>query len=253
MSTAPNISALKARLDRYFWENTSPEMVYFREVLKNRFTPLGGVAVIGGLVRDFAREGRSGFKSDVDLVVDAPADEVRSLAESLRAASNRFGGFGYRSGPWKIDFWALEKTWARQHVSIESFSDLPSCTFFDWDAVAYDIKSKKIISSKNYLNAIVSNTIEINLKPNPSPRGNLLRAVRRLALWKVRPGPQLREFIKESLDDDALLFIKNKEKALYVNPVSCRWNNAESALSALLDEEKSQEILQYRFLFNQRE
>ena len=234
MPIAPNNLALKRRLDRYFWANDTGEMVFLRQVLEDRFIAFDRIAVIGGLVRDFAHEGRAGFRSDLDLVIDAPADRVAALAAELGATSNRFGGFGCRQGPWKIDFWALETTWARRHVPVQRLEDIVTCTFFDWDAIAYDLKGRRLICADNYLGRIRKRTLDINLLPNPSPMGNLVRAVRRLVLWKVQAGPTLQRFISEYLDEAALRFIHAKEVELYDSPISSRWNTADEARRVLL-------------------
>lgn len=229
MSIAPNQKALKKRLDRYFWDNKTTEMDKLTSILKNNFRDLGRVAVIGGLVRDFAREGRSGFHSDVDLVIDAPKDKVAQLALSLKAVPNRFGGYGYKDGPWKIDFWALETTWGKKHVAVNKLEDVIGSTFFDWDAIAYELWEGKLICEDDYLDKIKSRKMDINLLPNPSPMGNLVRAVRRLVLWHVDPGPELRDFIDEYLDDIALRYIKEKESELYSFKVSMQWKSADEA------------------------
>ena len=91
MSIAPNQHALKRRLDSFFWENRSGEVNALLSILRTHFQPFDRVAIIGGLVRDFAREGRSGFQSDVDLVIEAPKEDVASLARLLCATENVFG------------------------------------------------------------------------------------------------------------------------------------------------------------------
>lgn len=249
MPTAPNPLALKRRLDRYFWANGSGEMVHLQATLARRFREFERVAVIGGLVRDFALEGRSGFKSDVDLVVDAPAEEVAQLAKQLKATPNRFGGYGCKQGPWKIDFWALETTWARQYVPVKKLEDVVSCTFFDWDAVAYDLWEKKLICSDGYLERIRDRTLDINLRPNPSPMGNLVRAIRRLVLWQAKPGPALREFIKDYLDEDGLRFVQSKERELFLQCVSAEWRTANEAITYLILDKRETTCRQFEFIF----
>lgn len=236
MSTAPNNSALKRRLDRYFWANDTGEMAFLRQVLEDRFFAFDRVAVIGGLVRDFAREGREGFRSDLDLVIDGPADRVSACAAELGATSNRFGGFGCKLGPWMIDFWALETTWARRHrhVPVHRLEDVVGCTFFDWDAIAYDLRARRLICADDYLDRIRERTLDINLLPNPSPLGNLVRAVRRLVLWELQAGPSLQRFISDHLDEAALRFIQTKETELYCSAVSTRWSTAKEARTELL-------------------
>ena len=245
MPIAPNKFALKRRLDRYFWSNDTSEMVFLHRVLEDRFATFDRIAVIGGLVRDFAHEGRAGFRSDLDLVIDAPADRVAALASELGASSNRFGGFGCKQGPWKIDFWALETTWASRHVPVQRLEDIVNCTFFDWDAIAYDLNERRLICSDNYLGLIRGRTLDINLLPNPSPMGNLVRAVRRLVLWNVLAGPSLKHFISEHLDDAGLHFVQEKESELYASPVSTRWNSADEARSALLSDAHRRNAVQF--------
>ena len=214
MSVVPNLENLKRRLDRFFWQNRSTETALLREVLTKDFFKLGGVAVIGGLVRDFARGGRSAFKSDVDLVIDGNADEVSRFAARVQAQPNRFGGYGYAVGPWKIDFWALEKTWAftEGHVAVKNLADVVQCTFFDWDAAIYDLRNKRIACADGYLDRIRSRQIEIALRSNPEELGNLLRATRRILGWDLRPGPKLNRFIWDHLDDDAFEAMRISER-----------------------------------------
>jgi hypothetical protein len=250
MSTAPSKEALKRRLDRYFWANDTGEMDFLRQVLKNNFVDFERVAVVGGLVRDFAYGGRRSFRSDLDLVIDAPKERIAEIASSLRATPNRFGGFGCKQGPWKIDFWALETTWARKYVPLNSLEDIVSSTFFDWDAVAYDLKEKKLICAEDYLFRIRSRTLDVNLLPNPSPLGNLVRAVRRLMIWQVQAGPVLTEFIDQHLDEDALRYIQAKEQELYPAAVSTRWATAADAKEALFCESGARTEVQFKLLLD---
>ena len=251
MPIAPNKFALKRRLDRYFWKNDTSEMVFLHRVLEDRFTTFDRIAVIGGLVRDFAHEGRAGFRSDLDLVIDAPADRVAALASKLGATSNRFGGFGCKQGPWKIDFWALETTWARRHVPVHRLEDIVACTFFDWDAVAYVLRSRRLICTDDYLDRLRKRTLDINLLPNPSPKGNLVRAVRRLILWQVQAGPSLECFINQHLNEETLHFIKAKEAELYTSPVSTHWNSVEEARTVLLSSKHSRSGAQFELHLDQ--
>lgn len=242
MSIAPNKSALKRRLDRYLWANRSGEMEALQAVLKSNFRSFDRVAVIGGLVRDFAREGRTGFRSDVDLVIHDSKEEVALLAEKLKATPNRFGGYGYKSGPWKIDFWALETTWAKKHVPMQTLEDVLLGTFFDWDAVAYDLWERKLICHDDYLERLRTKKLEINLRPNPSPMGNLVRAIRRLVLWQLVPGERLTCFIDEYLDEDALRYLQKKEEELFSYCVSSRWKTVEEAKCYLFQERVSHDL-----------
>lgn len=240
MPVAPDLSALKRRLDRYFWANRSAEMALLQQLLTAHFGVFDRVAVIGGLVRDFAREGRAGFRSDIDLAIEAPAGEVAELANRLGATPNRFGGYGFRGGPWPIDFWALETTWAARHggISLTRLEDIIQCTFFDWDAIAYDLRMRRLICSRDYLSRIRRGALDINLRLTPSLQGNLLRSMRRLVLWQVQTGPTLRAFIEENLDEDTFRSIQATEVRLFPYPVTSAWENAQAARKALLGDKQ---------------
>lgn len=238
MPVAPDRRALKRRLDSFFVTNRAGEMTALRAVLAARFQDFHRVAVIGGLVRDFAREGRNGFRSDVDLVIEAPATDVDALARALRAIPNRFGGYGFRDGPWRIDFWALETTWAARHagVRLTCLEDVLHCTFFDWDAAAYDLRARRVLCSDDYLERLRQGVLDINLRESPSPKGNLLRAIRRLALWRARPGPALRLFIEQQLDDITFRELQIYERRQrHPHQVMPRWADARTARRALLE------------------
>ncbi len=217
LSVASDLSGLKKRLDRFVWTNKSGEAVLLRHLLEKHFFQFEAVGVIGGLVRDVAFAGRYGFRSDLDLVIHGDAAEVAQLAMKVGAEANRFGGYGFTEGPWKIDFWALDKTWAATagHVIVRDLSDLVHCTFFDWDAVVYNLRSRRVLCEESYLDLLRSHQLEIRLRPNPGELGNLLRAARRILRWRLMPGPKLASFIMEKLDDDTFLNLKAAERRKY--------------------------------------
>ena len=237
MPIAPDLSALKQRLDSFFWRNQSPEMRLLKDILSEHFSQFESVAVVGGLVRDFAREGRVGFRSDVDLVINTPAHEVAAVANILGARANRFGGYGAKIGVWRIDFWALETTWAAQSagIPVSDLKDITRCTFFDWDAIAYDLRDRSVLCDASYLDRLRLGILEVSLYPTPSLEGNLLRAMRRLVLWKLRPGPVLMKFIVENLNERVFNNIQRKELELYPSSVSSMWTDVESARRDLLE------------------
>ena len=239
MSRAPDQAALKKRLDRFFWENRSGQMRILRSFLERDLRPLGDAAVMGGLVRDFARGGREAFASDVDIVIDARAGAVSDLAGRVSAQANRFGGFGCRVGPWRVDFWALETTWAVRcgGAKADHLSDLVDCTFFDWDSALYRLWDRQLVIPGDYLDRIASSVLDVRFLPTPSLEGNLLRAIRRLSLWNTRAGHNLRSFVEEHLDDATFALLKCREMALPLpgERVTARWTDAAAARSALLD------------------
>lgn len=236
MPIAPDIRSLKGRLDRFFWDNGSTEAVRLRAVLREDFRGFPQMGIIGGLVRDFARGGRSAFKSDIDLVVAASPEEVDHLARRLGARRNRFGGYGYRAEPWNVDFWALESTWAaaQGHVPVRELADVTRCVFFDWDAVVYDLGTRRVLCDGSYLDRIRHGRMEISLRENPGVMGNLLRATRRIIRWDLEPGPALRCFIEEHLTEDALGAMRASERLKHSDRVLDGYPDAAALRHALL-------------------
>lgn len=244
MSVATSKRALKQRLDHYLWRNNSPSATALRGLIEEHFLPFERVAIIGGMVRDFARAGKGAFKSDVDLVIDTPAIHVENLAIRLNAKPNRFGGYSCLLGHWKIDFWALQTTWASKegHSKVHGLQDLIGCTFFDWDAVLYDIRSRKILCNPDYFDTLRRGKIDINLLPNPSINGNLLRAIRRILLWDIEPGPRLHAFILKYLSNDILEEITKNDYAIYGHSLLSEFSNSKRLIDCVDDKEKRNQI-----------
>lgn len=250
MNLARSKSQIKNRVDAYLWRTRSQPLLELRKRLDEEFSSLGQVAVIGGLIRDLAQVGASGFKSDIDLVIDEDPCKVRDFARSVDAVQNTFGGFRYSTGSWNIDFWSLKNTWAgvQGHVHVRAMDDLLKCTFFTSDALLYIVDTKSLVSRDEYLADLLGSRLEINLLPNPSPRGNLLRAVRRLLSRRMRMGPKLNSFVETHLNPATFSYLVDTETRLYgysyareygdpdclydalVNP-SCRYNESEMQYS----------------------
>jgi hypothetical protein len=198
-----------------------------------------GAAIVGGLARDFARKGKVGFRSDIDIVIDGSTAAVAELASMLDAVPNRFGGYAYYHPLWKIDFWALEATWAATHgyVQVTSLSDVTFCTFFDCDAIIYDLNRRVVVANNDYLHRLRNKCIDVNLLPNPSINGNILRAVRRILYWDMRPGPKLYKFLSDNMNESSFGEIMAIEKRLYSNPVIFRFSSVKDLRAELFSKE----------------
>lgn len=240
MSVASDKHVLKKRIDRYIWESSGERSITLRSLLRDRFMDTGRVAIVGGMVRDFARRGREGFSSDVDLVIDADPNDVAALAGQLNAKPNRFGGFSWVSGSWKIDFWALHTTWSYRegHAKVSVLEDIIRCTFFDWDAVMYDLSARRVYCDDTYIERLKSGCLDINLMATPSIQGNLLRAVRRLLLWDLEQGPRLAEFIDKHLDQESFAQIAATNRSLYGDTLVSGLGGEQRLRSVLSSKEK---------------
>lgn len=169
-----------------------------REDILPFFASLGPTVIIGGLPRDIARKGWQGFSSDIDLVVQ-PTDYERykSVMEEIGAVRNRFGGYGMTTGGWRVDAWALSDTWAREagYRRVNEFEDLLDCTFFDSDAVLYDVTARRVIARGDYFERLSNRILDINLAENPNVLGSALRTLRRALAWDVRLSSKLADYV----------------------------------------------------------
>ncbi|MDF2143262.1 hypothetical protein [Paenirhodobacter sp. CAU 1674] len=222
-------------MDDYLWRDKSKTVLALRHILIKEFGDFDRVSIFGGMIRDIARDGKRGFRSDVDLVIDAPADQVKNLAKRLSAKPNMFGGFGHRSTRWEIDFWALETTWAHRngYIKASSVDDLLQGTFFDWDAAHYDIKSRKLYSQHGYLERIRSRTLGVNLIKTPSAVGNAVRTVRRVLLWDLKASSGLLDFVDQVVADEGLEALVHYEKRKHQRSVCEGFAERSRLLEAL--------------------
>ena len=176
------------------------------------------VVVIGGLIRDLTLHSNLEFRSDVDLVVDPMNLEVfESFIISRGGKRNRFGGYSWSSSHWRIDVWALRGTWAHQagHVRVEEFRDLIKVTFFDCDAVLYDLQSKRVVARRGYFENLQNRIVEVNLLPNPNPLGNAVRALRYAVIREFRWGPRLTRFMAEQIERYDWQEVLDREKSAF--------------------------------------
>ena len=155
------------------------------------------------MLRDLALFGNARFKSDLDFVIapyDLPAFEKHM--KSIGAQTNRFGGYALPSRRWQVDVWPLERTWAHVagHAKIRTIGDLRNATFFRCDAIVYDLDHRKLKTPVGYFRDLEQRVLEINLRPNPNPKGNAVRAFRYALMKGFRWGPQLSEFVAEMID-----------------------------------------------------
>ncbi len=162
----------------------------------------GELALIGGAIRDAYLQGVKEFKSDFDFVIHPRvlSDFIR-FVRSHGAQENRFGGFGLEINRWKIDVWPLQLTWAHTHghYRVESFQDLLSVTFFDWDAVVYNLSTDNVLLFADYFERVENRVLDVNLLPNPNPLGNAVRAIRYACRWNASFGPTLARHVHQML------------------------------------------------------
>ncbi|WP_148266073.1 hypothetical protein [Pseudovibrio sp. FO-BEG1] len=188
---------------------------------------VGDLAIVGGMLRDITLAGNRAFSSDIDLVIN-PKDpeEFHDLARQLKGKRNRFGGYAFDTGIWSVEVWSLPETWAHihQHSCIETFDDLRKATFFDCDAIIYNIENKELYVSDDYFQRLSDRVINVNLEQNPNIIGNIVRAFRYAYNKDMRWERDLSLFIAESFNrvswTDLLGYERRSFRTNYISSIS---------------------------------
>jgi hypothetical protein len=199
---APNSQVLRKRLLR-FLSSPAHARTEIAEVTRSLGT-LGNVVLFGGAVRDIALHGNREFPADIDIVLDNAS--VPALAREMErwgANRNKFGGYRFCTPKWRFDVWRLSDTWAiRQgHVSDQSIEALLRTTFFDWDAVAYEVVTRRLYAADGYFARLASRVVDMNLEENPNPRGIACRALSMYSSGKARLSRRLSQYVVGTLRD----------------------------------------------------
>lgn len=220
MAVATNSYILKKRVRRFF-ENAPSERRAVMSII-SELEELAEVYIFGGLLRDLALRGVASFDSDVDIVI-RPFDGMafQNWAEESGFEQNKFGGFRLFKDRWLFDVWELDRTWAfRQDASIHRTKyTLTNTTFFNWDAIVYDIRTNQIICPQSYFEDLSQLRLEINFEPNPNPLGTLIRSLK-FVKDGAKTGPNLTTFIRNNMD-------------LYSDSEICRYDRNKSRIPSL--------------------
>lgn len=194
---ASSLSDVEKRAQRFFAADKARTQDFY-DFFANVVRQIGRPYIFGGAIRDLAFFGAEERPiADFDVVINGNRVRIAEFARALGATPNRFGGYQFRSDRLKIDFWAFESTWAKVEKKAPIFrpAHLVRATFFDWDAILFDLETGKIVAIDRYLDRLSSRVLDVNLEDTPSPHGNLVRALRRLVMFDAKPGRKLRHFL----------------------------------------------------------
>jgi hypothetical protein len=243
-SHSTTLGSLAAEVDA-FLASDLPAMRRIQRSVLYQLAKLGKVYVIGGLVRDLAIYGPDSRPiSDIDLVVRCRPSALSEFAKQIGALPNRFGGFGIRTDAFKVDFWAFANTWAKTagHVPLRQPKDLTRTTFFDWDAVVYGLEENKVWAIDRYFERLNSGVLGLNLEPNPSPKGSLIRALRRIMAWDARPAAGLRHFVEQKLSEYDWSDILRTESEAFSTAYLQEFGTADQYLEFVLRRSKFENV-----------
>lgn len=158
---------------------------------------LSDLAIFGGMIRDLNLNKTGTFRSDIDLVSTASAEEIYSNIRNYLPVRNRFGGFRFFFLGRPYDIWSLEDTWAVQegYVTVSSIEDLCKTTFFTVDAALFDVKRESFYTADFCRRSIEERILDINLIHNPFPEKMALKAVDLSVRSGLKMSYELCEFV----------------------------------------------------------
>jgi hypothetical protein len=189
---------LMRRTEYLIRRSALPGRTHFESEFLEPALTFARVGLIGGAIRDLAFQRSSYFKSDLDFVIevhDRPAFEraMRCWAPEQTA----FGGYRMNVGGLRVDFWEAKDSWANRHrhAVVSTLDDVRKCTFFNLDAVIFDVGSRRLLVDEDVLTAYKTRTLDINLRPNPNEDGAAVRALRRLWAFDLNASAALIDFI----------------------------------------------------------
>lgn len=150
--------------------------------------PEGDIYLFGGVLRDLALLGRSGFNSDIDTVVEGDWANCVKYLDSLGARKNKFGGYRLVVAGWPVDIWNAKETWAIKSgfVQYKGIASLTETTVLNWDAILMNWRTRSFIYRPFYFEQLRARVLDIVLEENPNPLGMAVRVFRHLCLKDAR-------------------------------------------------------------------
>jgi len=198
------------------------------------------IYLFGGALRDLALLGRSGFNSDIDLVVDGDLERCLTILAIHGAKKNKFGGYRVNIAGWPIDIWGAKDTWAIKQgiVHYDGISSLINTTVLNWDAILMNWRTGDFICRDNYLDDLLDRKLDIVLIDNPNPIGMIVRVFRHLCTKDAKSiTPAVANYLADCSIKYTLEEIRASELASYGNCV------IEPAIYRLFEKLKSYEEL----------
>lgn len=211
-----DFSALKKRVCRFLSSKKFERGEVYELIELTR--KVGRVAIFGGMIRDLCIGGNRFFDSDVDLVIEQQdKTNLEVILKDYKYELNSFGGYRLHLKKWQVDIWNIENTWAFKNNVVQNcgVKSLVGTTFFNWDAIIYEIDSGTIYADEKYLQNLHERYLDINMVENPNILSTLVRALRMVIKLDARLSPRLRNFLCVNMVDYSTEDIVTYEQKKY--------------------------------------
>lgn len=193
---------LKRRIDDFFLSGCEGKAA---RVLIDTLAEHSRAWIFGGMIRDIGLFGRTGFTSDIDIVVDSNREDLLRLLSTINVRNltcTKLGGIRFHYHDMDFDVWCLSDTWAFKEnlIPLEDAHSLFKTTLMTWDAILYDIHSRQVISPENYLDDLHDRRLELVFSQTPNESGSLIKILRTIYNKRVEVlGPLLCTFLHQRL------------------------------------------------------
>jgi hypothetical protein len=187
---------------RKYLERTTTKRTAIIELLNSVTANLSDTLIFGGMLREFALKNGRQFSSDIDLVAMVSHKELYDSIVHFNPEQNKFGGFRFSIEKILIDIWAFEDTWAFREgfVKGRGIEDLLKTTFFNVDAVAYNLSTGELFYSEDWARGIHSRILDINLLQNPSIEKMARKAIKMACVKEFSIGSALAKFLIDNIE-----------------------------------------------------
>lgn len=190
--------------------------------------------IFGGFLRDLMIYGTSAEPRDIDLVVtNKSLDQLRSSLSTYIERETRFGGLHVRIAGLKFDIWPLMQTWAFEYCSdiAPTPMNLPKTAFLNVEGVVAELPSEgraTRVYEHEFVNALRSRQLDINLKENPFPTLAAVRALITARRLNYSLSKRLTEYILAAVDSHGIDSLIVAQQAHYSDIIMSKKELLES-------------------------
>ena len=197
-----NKKLIEEKLINYIWNKlfiSAKEKKFLSDILKHT-----DILIFGGVIREFILNDLQKVEHrDIDLVITSINEKIEDILSNFLVKRNSFGGYKLKVNDKDIDLWKLDETWGIKNKAplFNNVSEfLPETSFFNINAVAFSLKSNKLLLSEGFKNFLDKRILDIEFKPNPLPALCFIKTYEYILKYKVSLSNKLIDFLATNIN-----------------------------------------------------